>query len=149
MKGKSSRKARKQVMLALLQRQLGCHGEEWAGKHFRDTSFGSGQSWTQEKNNCFPLRPPKGLKSSFSSLRSETGLLRMADVRANCRAWESFQWTLRSPSLLGEGAICLEIIFQSLAVCSYPSVPSNYNCKSNNSFKCQNNICFVKSMTEK
>lgn len=36
----------------------------------------------------------------------------------------------------------------SLAVCSHPSVPSNYNGKSNNSFKCQNNICFVNLVTE-
>lgn len=111
-RGKSSGTVRKQVTSALLRRQPCCHGKEPEGKHFRDTGFGSGHSWTQEKNHCFPLKPPKNLKIPFSSLRSEISPLRREDARANCREpGESFQWTLRSPSLLGEGTTCLQITF--------------------------------------
>lgn len=77
------------------------------------------------KNEFFPLKPPKTSEDPvFSKTRKES--FEKEDVRTNCKVpGKRFQWIVCFASLQSVSKLLPKVC--SLAVCSYPSVPSNYN----------------------
>lgn len=130
---------RKQVTSTLLWRQPHCRGKWGWGRCFRDNRYRSRHSWVPEKNNCFQQKPPKypNAIDPVFSLWSKSRLLGIENVRTNCRdvcLRRAFTGLSTLPLFWGKVQPVSKLPSEVCSLTDYscPSVPTNYECKSNN-----------------